>query len=192
MRLKFKILLSLCFLILVAPILFYIYQFGFGVWSKHSDWASMGSALGGLYTPILTLLTLAVLVKQLQIQAQSRDYEQRETSRKLVFDMVEKFAQKVEERLDDELKHNLYVLSEMPKGHPDSNVLKSDLMDIFTLWTSIRAYTRNYSKQEPKLIIDLLAIPILHLDFRVCYDLEKAYITHISKFDDKFAFYEFN
>ncbi|EKO3403001.1 hypothetical protein N6C02_004319 [Vibrio fluvialis] len=189
---KFKVLLALCFLVLVTPILFYIYQFGFGLWSEHSDWASMGSALGGLYTPILALLTLAVLVKQLQIQAQSRDYEQRETSRKLVFDMVEKFAQKIEERLDDELRHNLYVLSEMPKGHPDSHVLKSGLMDIFTLWTSVRAYTQNYSKREPQLSVDLLAIPVLYLDFRVCYDMEKAYITHISEFADEVAFYQFD
>ncbi|HDY7983513.1 hypothetical protein EA004_19670 [Vibrio anguillarum] len=189
---KFKVLLALCFLVLATPILFYIYQFGFGLWSEHSDWASMGSALGGLYTPILALLTLAVLVKQLQIQAQSRDYEQRETSRKLVFDMVEKFAQKIEERLDDELRHNLYVLSEMPKGHPDSHVLKSGLMDIFTLWTSVRAYTQNYSKREPQFSVDLLAIPVLHLDFRVCYDIEKAYITHISEFADEVAFYQFD
>ncbi len=189
---KFKILLAVCFLALTMPILFYIYRFGFGIWDEHSDWALMGSALGGLYTPILALLTLAVLVKQLQIQSQSRNYEQREASRKLVFGMVEKFAQKIEERLDDELRHNLYVLAEMPQGHPDSAALKSGLLDVFTLWTSVRTYTHNYLIREPQMEMDLLAIPVLHLNFRVCYDLEKAYIKHESEHNDEIAFYQFD
>jgi hypothetical protein len=42
---------------LISPIAFYTYTFGFGIWENNEDWGQMGSAIGGLYTPILSLFT---------------------------------------------------------------------------------------------------------------------------------------
>jgi thiamine phosphate synthase YjbQ (UPF0047 family) len=55
--------------ILLIPILFYWYQFGIGIWSAHDDWAKMGGALGGIYAPILSVLTLYVIYRQMRLQA---------------------------------------------------------------------------------------------------------------------------
>ncbi len=177
-------------LLLCLPIIFYIYNFGLGIWQEHSDWAVMGSALGGIYTPILAILTLAVLIKQLQLQVQVKNYEQREMSRRLVFEMVEKFATKISEMADDTQVEYLYALSELPKNELQAASLKSELMDIMTLWVSIRAYIINYNKIEPDLSIDLRSIPILHLTFRVCYDIDKAYMIHLSKSSDEPFLYQ--
>lgn len=56
-------------IILLVPIAVYVYQFGFGIWSSHDEWAKMGSALGGLYAPILSVLTLYMIYRQLRLQA---------------------------------------------------------------------------------------------------------------------------
>ncbi|WP_394141908.1 hypothetical protein [Vibrio chagasii] len=55
---------------LVSPIAFYIYTFGFGIWENNDDWGQMGSAIGGLYTPILSLFTFMLLGLQLYRQNQ--------------------------------------------------------------------------------------------------------------------------
>ncbi|HFQ4941758.1 TPA: hypothetical protein ACGUTZ_004303 [Vibrio vulnificus] len=176
---KSRIYILGAIVVLVAPVAFYIVTFGIGIWDSHSDWAAMGSAIGGLYTPILALLTLAVLIKQLQIQAQVKDYEQRESSRKIVFEMVDKFASRIESLLDENLKQKLRVLSELPEGHPKASQIRSDLLDVFTLWTSVRSFIIKYAEKEPAFLIDLLSIPVLHLNFKVCYDIDKAYLIHL-------------
>lgn len=56
-------------LVLLSPLIFYASRFGFGIWSSHSEWAEMGSALGGLYTPILTIFMVGILYRQTVIQA---------------------------------------------------------------------------------------------------------------------------
>ncbi|TWX67813.1 hypothetical protein ESZ36_10905 [Colwellia demingiae] len=56
-------------LILLTPLILYASQFGFGIWSSHSEWSEMGSALGGVYTPILTIFMVGILYRQTVIQA---------------------------------------------------------------------------------------------------------------------------
>lgn len=55
---------------LAAPAVTYVVTFGLSVTDNHARWAEMGSAMSGLYTPILSLLTLAVLVAQVRSQVQ--------------------------------------------------------------------------------------------------------------------------
>lgn len=51
----------------VAPIVVYAMVFEIGVWKSHDDWAKMGSALGGIYSPILTVATICVLWFQFRL-----------------------------------------------------------------------------------------------------------------------------
>ena len=54
--------------VLVFPVAAYVYQFGLGFWKESSEWASLGGYIGGIYAPILTLLTLSVLCVQIYLQ----------------------------------------------------------------------------------------------------------------------------
>jgi hypothetical protein len=63
------IVLLVSLFILLLPVIVYSYQFGIGMWTSHSEWADMGSALGGIYSPILTVLMLLLLFKQTNIQS---------------------------------------------------------------------------------------------------------------------------
>jgi hypothetical protein len=60
------LLLGTIVLMLIAPVAIYIYHFSFNITSDHTRWAEMGSAIGGIYAPLLGLLTLAILWKQHQ------------------------------------------------------------------------------------------------------------------------------
>ncbi len=60
----------------LAPVGVYAYQFGFGVWNSNQDWANMGSAIGGLYTPILSFFTIFIIGMQLWRQNQSEAHNQ--------------------------------------------------------------------------------------------------------------------
>ncbi|WP_407546946.1 hypothetical protein [Vibrio parahaemolyticus] len=55
---------------LISPVMFYSSVFGFGLWDNNEDWARMGSAVGGLYAPILSLFTFMLLGLQLYRQNQ--------------------------------------------------------------------------------------------------------------------------
>jgi uncharacterized membrane protein len=65
---KQKIILISIAVILSLPIAAYMFQFGWGFWNESSEWSELGSYIGGIYAPILTLLTLAVLCFQFYLQ----------------------------------------------------------------------------------------------------------------------------
>jgi hypothetical protein len=55
-------------LVLEAPILVYRHVFGGELSTNHTRWSEMGSAMSGIYGPILTALTLFVLIRQVLLQ----------------------------------------------------------------------------------------------------------------------------
>jgi hypothetical protein len=58
-----------------APLVVYIANFGFELSSDHTRWAEFGSAMAGLYAPIVALTTLAVLLVQVGLQKQINIHE---------------------------------------------------------------------------------------------------------------------
>ena len=53
--------------LILLPIILYIYKFGSLILSnKHNHWAEFGTYLGGIYTPILSILTIILLAFQFQ------------------------------------------------------------------------------------------------------------------------------
>lgn len=60
---------------LVAPIVLYIHTFGSSISSSHSRWAEMGSAMAGIYSPMMAYLAYLFLAKQVQLQSQFSQYQ---------------------------------------------------------------------------------------------------------------------
>lgn len=65
-----KFILGSLFVVLLVPILAYMYKFGLGFWEQPNEWADLGGYVGGVYTPILSLITLTVISMQIFIQHQ--------------------------------------------------------------------------------------------------------------------------
>jgi hypothetical protein len=58
-----------------APVTVYLWIFGEKISSDHTRWAEFGSAIGGIYSPIVALLALIVLLRQVELQAQMNVHE---------------------------------------------------------------------------------------------------------------------
>lgn len=61
-------LLAIVIVLLVAPIALYALNFGSSLSSSHTRWAEMGDFVGGIYAPILALLTLSIIAGQFASQ----------------------------------------------------------------------------------------------------------------------------
>ncbi|MFM2345068.1 MAG: hypothetical protein RLZZ210_1681, partial [Pseudomonadota bacterium] len=72
---KYSLYIIAVMLILI-PIIFYIYNFSYGISNKTSDWANFGTFLSGIYTPILSILTLLLLYKQYIVQRNLNIYQE--------------------------------------------------------------------------------------------------------------------
>lgn len=62
---------------IATPIGLYIDKFGFGYWGEHQKWAEFGSYIGGVVTPILTLITIVFLLLQLKYLAEGLESERK-------------------------------------------------------------------------------------------------------------------
>ncbi|GGC87530.1 hypothetical protein [Halopseudomonas salina] len=93
---------------LLAPIAIYIWHFGWRITSDHGQWAEMGSAMAGIYAPLLGLLTLGILWQQHQT-LKAQHTLQREQQSFLHEQHVQNTSR---ERLDNVLQTLLRRLSE--------------------------------------------------------------------------------
>ena len=55
---------------LITPIALYVRTFGLNLSASHTRWGEMGSAMAGIYSPILSILALIVLIGQVRLQNQ--------------------------------------------------------------------------------------------------------------------------
>lgn len=62
-----------------VPLLIYSSIFGFRLSADHVRWAEFGSAMAGIYSPIVALTTLAILLAQVRIQSHLNDHEFRQS-----------------------------------------------------------------------------------------------------------------
>lgn len=62
-------------LIMAAPVGIYILRFGIRISDDHQRWSEMGSAMSGIYGPILSILTLTLLIAQVRLQVQTTRLE---------------------------------------------------------------------------------------------------------------------
>ena len=65
-------------LLYAAPLVMYALLFGPSLSESHTRWSEFGSAMAGIYAPIVALTTLAVLVRQTRLQGEinNHQYEQ--------------------------------------------------------------------------------------------------------------------
>lgn len=96
---KNSILITSLIAIVVSPIFIYVNIFNGGISHEHSRWAEFGSAIGGIYAPIVGGLTLFVLLRQVGLQEQVNDQYYLQQAR----EDIEFYASQLSTILDDPL-----------------------------------------------------------------------------------------
>ena len=97
------------FIVLWLPIVLYVYQFGFFLSSDHEIWAEFGSAMSGIYSPIIAFIALLVLVNQTRIQQSMDKHQHDHTYIERNRNDLDFYINKLESYLDKSYDENITI-----------------------------------------------------------------------------------
>lgn len=96
-----KRLIWLLFVAYGAPIAIYLGTFGCTLSTNHLRWAEFGSAMSGIYAPIVAVTTLAVLLAQVGLQKQINDHSYNQSHFAQARADIEFYAVQLAEKLNE-------------------------------------------------------------------------------------------
>ena len=128
-------------IVLVLPVAAYVYQFGLGFWQESSEWASLGSYIGGIYAPILTLLTLSVLCVQIYLQV----IQHRQNLVNIQEAQLTEYLNELNFELDKHVSGDLTLRTFFINIFNTKNVDAIDEMDLSELFELNQNYHKLYS-----------------------------------------------
>lgn len=190
--------------LLFYPIALYVNTFGGELTQDHSRWAEFGSAIGGIYTPILGFITLVVLTRQLSLQKQMNDQYYLQQAR----EDIEFYASQLSNILDESLVGDVplrAVLHEKFMFCSPENLCSIDMKNIaidihrvmpqaLDIWAAIYPILMGLSAVDDSLFKMTLASSkqklVALLSFEICVALDNL---HFCRVDGKSSFtYSFN
>ncbi|MGL6523392.1 hypothetical protein ACSZNC_21290 [Aeromonas dhakensis] len=190
--------------LLFSPVVLYVNIFGGNLSQDHSRWAEFGSAIGGIYAPILGFITLVVLIRQLSLQKQMNDQYYLQQAR----EDIEFYASQLSNILDESLVGNVplrAVLHEKFMFCSPGNLCSMDMKNIATdihrvmpqaldIWAAIYPVLIGLSAVDDSLFKMTLVSSkqklVALLSFEICVALDNL---HFCRTDGKNGFtYVFN
>lgn len=190
--------------LLFPPVVLYVSKFGGDLSQDHSRWAEFGSAIGGIYAPILGFITLVVLIRQLYLQKQMNDQYYLQQAR----EDIEFYASQLSNVLDGSLVDNVplrAVLHEKFMFCSPENLCSMDMKNIaidihrvmpqaLDIWAAIYPVLIGLSAVDDSLFKMTLVSSkqklIALLSFEICVALDNL---HFCRTDGKNGFtYIFN
>ncbi|MBL0534811.1 hypothetical protein JD541_17750 [Aeromonas dhakensis] len=190
--------------LLFSPVVLYVNIFGGNLSQDHSRWAEFGSAIGGIYAPILGFITLVVLIRQLSLQKQMNDQYYLQQAR----EDIEFYASQLSNILDESLVGNVplrAVLHENFMFCSPENLCSMDMKNIATdihrvmpqaldIWAAIYPVLIGLSAVDDSLFKMTLVSSkqklVALLSFEICVALDNL---HFCRTDGKNGFtYVFN
>ncbi|MBO2901026.1 hypothetical protein ACFX5Z_05760 [Aeromonas dhakensis] len=198
------VIIVVVFVLLFSPVALYVNTFGGDLSQDHSRWAEFGSAIGGIYAPILGFITLVVLIRQLYLQKQMNDQYYLQQAR----EDIEFYASQLSNILDESLVGNVTlraVLHEKFMFCSPENLCSMDMKNIaidihkdipqaLDIWAAIYPVLIGLSVADDSLFKMTLASSkqklVALLSFEICVALDSL---HFCRTDGKIGFtYIFN
>ncbi len=122
-----------------APLVVYFVTFGSVLSSDHERWAQFGSAMSGIYAPVVALTTLAVLIAQVGLQRQINDHSYKQAHFKDARADIEFYAIQLDAKLDQIALHDQTFRSVLHSNFQPSAVVELDSSALRTLAANIDA-----------------------------------------------------
>ena len=138
-------------LVLAMPLVIYAYKFGMELSSDSEDWAEFGSAMSGIYAPILSVFTIILLFVQLRMQVQLNTHEYDQTHIGIARADIEFYLNELKEAIDEPLSNGNTFRGVLLQGY--QSVSKVELLEptltevsfyiersnprVFSLWAAI-------------------------------------------------------
>lgn len=183
-----KLLIIVVSVILVLPMAAYTFQFGFGLWQSPSEWSDLGGYIGGVYTPILALLTLTVLCVQIYLQVLQHRQHLVSLQEKELSDYLTQLNYELDKKIEGELTLRQFLLSLLNEKNVD-DISQMDLSliwglnqshhKLYSMWSGVRACLKdieNHSKiknyESTHYVVQKNKI-ISYMSPQVCSSLDK-------------------
>jgi hypothetical protein len=188
---KYWLIMIVVLLAMMLPLVVYMWKFGFVVSSDHVRWSEMGSAMSGIYAPILSLLTLVVLGYQVFLQKKfsylENDIRQTEEAQKEIAYYLDHIKTELG---DSSLNHpdviTLFAYSPLDSSLQLSDIAKKINLDnpsISAAWINCNTYFRGLQAENrypySTTLVTLKNKAICILSYKECAALD-AYIWHLS------------
>ena len=119
--------------ICTAPLAVYMHKFGFTLSSNHQIWSEFGSAMAGIYGPIIALTTLVVLVRQTNLQSQINRFQYDQTIISQARTDIDFYSAQLSQNLDAFIIPGLTIRQFLHKNFQRPNLTDVDASDIRTL-----------------------------------------------------------
>lgn len=141
--------------ILLLPIILYTSQFGYHLSENHQKWAEFGSAISGIYSPIIAFIALLILTGQFKSQVSLNKHQYDQTYIQTTREEINFFIDKMEKALKTDHKSGASI-----RHFLETNFAYLDKSQLDNEHTKVLA---SEFRTEHKIILDMwLAIyPLL-------------------------------
>ena len=122
-----------------APVVFYIATFGASLSHDHQRWAEFGSAMSGIYAPIVAVTTLAVLLAQVGLQRRINEHSYNQAHFAQARTDLEFYAIQLAAKLDETALPGYTFRSVLHSNFQPATIAELDSDNLRTLAANIDA-----------------------------------------------------
>lgn len=182
MSYRYKLVFAFVLIILLLPILFYAYNFEFSLSKESDDWADFGSYIGGVYAPILSVLTLMVLLTQIYIQFEQHQQSKAQHQEQLISEYIYELNDTLQKPYNEEYRVkdflNLWFRDKSSKdiqamNYEEIMIFNQNFHKIYSMWSGLFGLLNNLSQNKMANIAIAKNRVIAHLDPQMCRTLDK-------------------
>lgn len=188
MSYRHKLIFSSVLVVLVIPILLYAYSFDFSLSKDSDDWADFGSYIGGVYAPILSALTLMVLLTQIYIQFEQHQQSQAQYQEQLITEYIHELNDTLQKTYNEEYRvKDFLILWFKDKTSEDIQAINCEEVMIFnnsfhkiySMWSGLLGLLNNLSNNKMANIAIVKNRVVAHLDPQMCRTLDKYHYAFL-------------
>lgn len=174
--------------VLVIPIFFYAYNFDFSLSKDSDDWADFGSYIGGVYAPILSVLTLMVLLTQIYIQFEQHQQSQAQHQEQLITEYIYELNDTLQKAYNEECRvKDFLILWFRDKSSEDIQAIDREEVMIFnqnfhkvySMWSGLLGLLNGLSNNKMANIAIVKNRVVAHLDPQMCRILDKYHYAFL-------------